>query len=343
MAQELNARRSNINDLYKQYFGRSARPDEVDFAVRTGSDTAGRLAPWLRQQKMSSLRSDIDTGSQALEKRSLGTFDLENKLLDRIRKDKELSQARQDYYTAPDRLRERSDLQDLTPQQRRSLEAQQQAGALERVSSLGGGLKDILESLKSGYDKTLAAEKLSLEGKQGILEQLQAEAQAEADQQQQDFENNLALQKLVLSKSSRASGGRGGGSRSASRKQEAFNAMAEGLSMMEQGLLSPQEYKMGIRDNFPEYYIDAEKQFKYMGRPEKGSNGSGGYWYAPSPDGGLNFWYGDNPIDSSTYIGAVGDNSVQAEINRRNRNKQGGNAFTPASIFGGTNFPQGVK
>jgi len=210
---------SNISDLYKQYLGREARPDELEFHEKHGSIKAGRLKPWLRQQKISSLEKETEQGADELAKRSLGTYDLEDKLLKRLREDKGLKESRRKYYTAPETLREREDWGDMTPQQRRSLEAQAQTGALEDVRAQGGALKDILGTVSKGYEKSTEQFKLGQEAKAGLLDRLLGEVSAEQEAEQQAFENELALQELALQQAalaqkgggSRSSGGRGAG------------------------------------------------------------------------------------------------------------------------------------
>ena len=196
---------SDIRSLYSRYQGREPRPDEVDFHLK-GKTPLEKLKPWLLETGINKYQGDIARETELANKRSLGSYDLESKLLQKMRQDKALQQAKQSYYTAPEDVRANPEYASMTPQQRAQLAAQRQAGYATEVQSRGGALKDILANISNAYAKGTEQMKTGLEGKKTLLQLLLDEQKQEEDKRRWQME--YALQAARLGQS--GGGGYGG-------------------------------------------------------------------------------------------------------------------------------------
>jgi hypothetical protein len=199
-------------------------------------------------------------------------------------------------------LRADQNLQGLDPAQREALIAQREGGIGEQL-----GRYSDLERQQYGNAQTQA--QIGYEGMQGQYQQVQdmldriKEEEAAAEEKRR-YEQEWALK---LASMQGGSGGGGGGSRGGVSGDTSFyEDLADAMTAMEQGLMSPQEYTEYFRTYHPENAIDAEKQFNYLGQPAMGSSLSGGYWTSPqlSETGeqvGTNYYFKKTPITREDY------------------------------------------
>jgi sulfur transfer protein SufE len=193
----------------------------------------------------------------------------------------------------------------MSPAQMEAVISAREAGNKSQLAQLATSLQNRAGTLGEIGSTLTAQRQQRIEGLQSALKALQDRVKAQQEAEQREFDNQIKLANLQISqmKASRSGGGGRGSSTSAkeAEKQAFYASLADAMTALENGDETPEGFTQFFRQNFPTYAIEAEKQFAYLGAPEKGSSQSGGYWRQPNGQGGYNYYYKKTPINRETY------------------------------------------